>query len=87
VQAAARLPELNPHPTRPARSGFGATGRSVFADLNALRQAVILFISDTLRKTTKPNRKTEDKEIVTFCIFTRSVNPFRRGQLDVRFVP
>jgi hypothetical protein len=33
-------------------------------DLNALRQAVILFISDTLRKTPKPNRKTEDKEIV-----------------------
>jgi hypothetical protein len=31
-------------------------------DLNALRQAVILFISDTLRKTPKPNRKTEDKE-------------------------
>jgi FMN phosphatase YigB (HAD superfamily) len=33
-------------------------------DLNALRQAVILFISDTLRKTPKPNRKAEDKEIV-----------------------
>jgi hypothetical protein len=31
-------------------------------DLNALRQAVILFISDTLRKTPKPNRKAEDKE-------------------------
>jgi hypothetical protein len=31
-------------------------------DLNALRQAVILFISGTLRKTPKPNRKTEDKE-------------------------
>jgi hypothetical protein len=27
-------------------------------------QAVILFISDTLRKTPKPNRKAEDKEIV-----------------------
>jgi len=33
-------------------------------DLNALRQAVILFMSDTLRKTPKPNRKTEDKEII-----------------------
>jgi hypothetical protein len=33
-------------------------------DLNALRQALILFISDTLRKTPKPNRKAEDKEIV-----------------------
>jgi hypothetical protein len=33
-------------------------------DLNALRQAVILFMSDTLRKTPKPNRKAEDKEIV-----------------------
>jgi hypothetical protein len=33
-------------------------------DLNALRQAVILFISDTLRKKPKPNRKVEDKEIV-----------------------
>jgi hypothetical protein len=31
-------------------------------DLNALRQAVIVFISDTLRKTPKPNRKAEDKE-------------------------
>jgi cytolysin (calcineurin-like family phosphatase) len=30
----------------------------------ALRQAVILFIWDTLRKTPKPNRKAEDKEIV-----------------------
>jgi hypothetical protein len=33
-------------------------------DLNALRQAVTLFISDTLGKTPKPKRKTEDKEIV-----------------------
>jgi len=33
-------------------------------DLNALRQAVILFIWDTIRKTPKPNRKAEDKEIV-----------------------
>jgi hypothetical protein len=33
-------------------------------DLTALRQAVILFIRDTIRKTPKPNRKTEDKEIV-----------------------
>ena len=33
-------------------------------DLNALRQAVILFISDTLRKTPKPNGKAEDKEMV-----------------------
>jgi hypothetical protein len=33
-------------------------------DLTALRQAVILFIWDTLRKTPKPNRKAEDKEIV-----------------------
>jgi hypothetical protein len=33
-------------------------------DLTALRQAVILFIWDTLRKKLKPNRKTEDKEIV-----------------------
>jgi hypothetical protein len=33
-------------------------------DLNALRQAVILFIWDTIRKTPKPNRKTEGKEIV-----------------------
>jgi hypothetical protein len=31
VQAAARFPELNPHPTRPARSGFGTTDRSIFA--------------------------------------------------------
>jgi hypothetical protein len=31
VQAAARFPELNPHPTRPARSGFGAAARSIFA--------------------------------------------------------
>jgi hypothetical protein len=29
-------------------------------DLNALRQALILFISDTLGKTPKPNRKAED---------------------------
>jgi hypothetical protein len=32
VQAAARLPELNPHPTRPARTGFGPQiGRSLRA--------------------------------------------------------
>ena len=33
-------------------------------DLTALRQAVILFIWDMIRKTPKPNRKAEDKEIV-----------------------
>jgi hypothetical protein len=31
-------------------------------DLTALRQAVILFIWDTIRKIPKPKRKTEDQE-------------------------
>jgi hypothetical protein len=42
----------------------GYLGPDECDDLNALQQAVILFISDTLRKTPKPNRKAEDKEIV-----------------------
>ncbi len=31
MEAAARLSKLNPHHTCPARSGFGATARSIFA--------------------------------------------------------
>ena len=31
-------------------------------DLNAIRQALALFISDTLRKKSKPKRKTKEKE-------------------------
>ena len=31
MEAATRLPELNPHHTGPARSSFGATARSIFA--------------------------------------------------------
>jgi hypothetical protein len=39
----------------------GYLGPDECLDLNALRQAVTLFISDTLGKTPKPKRKTEEE--------------------------